>query len=189
MPRTLLCVGALAVFTLPCRAEPTISAGDDSAVYLRLITQATYYLPLGRNADTVLAARTRIGSVLGGSLSTIPSSRRLYAGGGGSVRGYAYQGVGPRLPDNTPQGGLGLFEASFEVRQHITGRWGAVAFVDVGAVSETSAPDFSNVNTGVGVGVRYDLGFGPIRADIAFPLDKREGDSSYELYLSIGQSF
>ena len=52
-----------------------------------------------------------------------------------------------------------------------------------------SAPDFSNVNTGVGVGVRYDLGFGPIRADIAFPLDKREGDSSYELYLSIGQSF
>lgn len=176
-------------FRIDGRAEPTISAGDDSAVYLRLIAQASYYLPFGDDADTVLAARTRIGSVMGASLSSIPSSRRLYAGGGGSVRGYAYQGVGPRLPDNTPQGGLGLFEASFEVRQRITGRWGAVAFIDVGAISDSDAPDFSNVNTGVGFGVRYDLGFGPIRADIAFPIDKRAGDNAYELYLSIGQSF
>ena len=176
-------------FRIDGRAEPTISTGDDSAIYLRLIAQGSYYLSFGEDAGTVLAVRTRIGSVMGGSLASIPSSRRLYAGGGGSVRGYAYQGVGPRLPDNTPQGGLGLFEASFEVRQHITGRWGAVAFIDVGAISEGDAPDFSNVNTGVGFGVRYDLGFGPIRADIAFPVDRRAGDNAYEIYLSIGQSF
>ena len=53
----------------------------------------------------------------------------------------------------------------------------------------TSACDFSEVSTGVGLGVRYNLGFGPIRADIALPLDKREGDPDYQIYLSIGQSF
>ena len=68
-------------------------------------------------------------------------------------------------------------------------RWGGVVFVDVGGVTDTETPDFSNVSAGVGVGVRYDLGFGPIRADIAVPLNKRTGDPSYQIYLSIGQSF
>jgi translocation and assembly module TamA len=176
-------------FRLEGRLEPTFSTGDDTLIYLRAIGQASAYLPLGREANTVFAGRLKLGSVAGGSLAAIPSSRRLYAGGGGSVRGYAYQGVGPRLTDNTPQGGLGLFEASFEARQHIKGKWGAVAFIDVGAISDSETPDFSNVNTGVGVGVRYDLGFGPIRADLAIPIDKRTGDSAYEIYLSIGQSF
>lgn len=171
------------------RAEPTLSLGDDTAAYLRVQGQGSYYYPLGEEARTVLAGRLKIGSVVGGSLTNIPSSRRLYAGGGGSVRGYAYQGVGPRLPDNTPIGGLSVFEASGEVRQRFGERWGGVFFVDIGGVADTEAPDFSNVSTGVGVGVRYDLGFGPIRADIAVPLTKRAGDPSYQIYLSIGQSF
>lgn len=171
------------------RAEPTVSLGDDSTAYLRVQGQGSLYYPLGEQARTVLAGRLKIGSVLGGSLANIPAARRLYAGGGGSVRGYAYQGVGPRLADNTPIGGLSLFEASGEVRHKFGDRWGAVAFVDVGGVSSTPSPDFSNVSAGVGVGVRYDLGFGPIRADIAVPMSKRVGDPSYQIYLSIGQSF
>ena len=42
---------------------------------------------------------------------------------------------------------------------------------------------------GAGVGVRYKLPFGPVRADVAFPLNKREGDSDFQLYISIGQAF
>ena len=171
------------------RGEPTLSAGDDTTAYLRVQGQGSLYYPLGEEARTVLAGRLKVGSVLGGSLSAIPAARRLYAGGGGSVRGYAYQGVGPRLADGTPLGGLSVFEASGEVRHNFGGRWGGVVFVDIGGVSSTETPDFSNVNAGVGVGVRYDLGFGPIRADIAVPLTKREGDPSYQIYLSIGQSF
>jgi translocation and assembly module TamA len=171
------------------RAEPTLSVGSDSAAYLRVQGQGSLYYPLGEEARTVLAGRLKIGSVVGGSLANIPAARRLYAGGGGSVRGYAYQGVGPRLPDNTPIGGLSVFEASGEVRHNFGGRWGGVVFVDVGGVSSTETPDFSNVSAGIGAGVRYDLGFGPIRADIAVPLSKRDGDPSYQIYLSIGQSF
>jgi translocation and assembly module TamA len=171
------------------RAEPTLSLGNDTSAYLRVQGQGSLYYPLGEEARTVLAGRLKIGSVVGGSLANIPAARRLYAGGGGSVRGYAYQGVGPRLPDNTPIGGLFVFEASGEVRHNFGNRWGGVVFVDIGGVSSTEMPDFSNVSAGVGAGVRYDLGFGPIRADIAVPLSKRDGDPSYQIYLSIGQSF
>ncbi len=169
--------------------EPTVSGGDASALFFRAQAQGTAYLPLDSQGRTVVAGRLRLASVVGGDLDNIPASKRFYAGGGGSVRGYSYQGVGPRLTDNTPQGGLGLFETSIELRHKFRGRWGGVVFADVGGLSSSAAPDFSNVSTGVGVGVRYDLGFGPIRADIAVPLTKRKGDPTYQIYLSIGQSF
>ena len=174
---------------LNMRAEPTLVTGDRQLTYLKLQGDASAYLPLGADAGTVLAARLHVGSIVGGRIPDVPTDRRFFAGGGGSVRGYAYQAVGPRLSDNTPEGGLSLVETSFEVRQQVTGRWGVVGFVDAGSVGITSAPDFKHMRAGVGVGVRYDLGFGPIRFDIATPLARRQGDSPFQLYISIGQSF
>jgi translocation and assembly module TamA len=172
------------------KAEPTYSFGDVNQPYLRLQAQVSDYLPLTRTASTVIATRFKLGSVIGGTLATIPAANRFYAGGGGSVRGYSYQGVGPTLPGTaTPQGGQSLFEASLELRQKISAKWGVVAFVDAGGVGESSAPDFSNVSAGVGLGVRYNLGFGPIRVDIAAPLQRHPGAPAFQLYLSIGQSF
>ncbi|MET0337226.1 MAG: autotransporter assembly complex family protein [Caulobacter sp.] len=171
------------------RGEPTFVTGDDSITYLKTQAQVTGYLPISKEAKTVLAGRAKAGLIVGGRIPSVPGSRRFFAGGGGSIRGYAFQGVGPRLSDNTPQGGLSLLEASFEVRQRITGPWGMVAFVDAGAVGTNEFPKTRDFSAGAGVGVRYDLGFGPIRADIAVPLDKREGDPSFQVYLSIGQSF
>jgi translocation and assembly module TamA len=171
------------------RAEPTASTGDDTLFYIRALAQGSAYFGFGKQANTVAAVRVRLGTVAGAPLDQVPAARRLYAGGGGSVRGYSYQGVGPRLADNTPQGGLSLVEASGELRQRINDKWGAAAFIDVGAVGAQETPSFSRVSTGVGAGVRYNLGFGPIRADIAFPLNKRAGDPAYQIYLSIGQSF
>ena len=174
---------------LDVRAEPTYLFGDGSLPYLKVQSQGTVYVPFGPKARTVLAGRIRAGTMFGGSIPTVPASRRFYAGGGGSVRGYAFQAIGPRLSDNTPQGGISLLEGSFEVRQKVRERWGVVAFVDAGAVGTDKFPTGDEYSVGVGVGVRYDLGFGPIRADIAFPLDQREGDPSFQIYLSIGQSF
>jgi translocation and assembly module TamA len=169
------------------RAEPTGIAGDVSLVYLKAQVQGSYYWPISN--DTVLAVRGRIGSILGGRLPDVPASRRLYAGGGGSVRGYAYQGVGPRLVDNTPAGGLSLVETSVEVRQHIVGPWSAAFFVDAGTVGTNQAPDFDDLSAAVGAGVRYNLGFGPIRFDVAVPLNPRQGDPDFQIYISIGQAF
>lgn len=174
---------------LEARVEPTATFGDSQALYLKVQSQASYYLSLDEEATTVLAARAKVGSIWGAVLDDVASPRRFYAGGGGSVRGYGWQAIGPRLPDNTPVGGVSVAEASFEVRRKITERWGAVAFVDAGGVGGDSFPGGDDFGVGAGFGVRYDLGFGPVRADIAFPLEKREGDAGFQIYISIGQAF
>ena len=174
---------------LTVAAQPTAVTGDDSLLFLRTEAQATAYLPLQDGAKTVLAGRVRIGSIFGGDELSVPSDRLFYSGGGGSVRGFQYQGVGPRLPDNTPRGGLSLFETSIEVRRDVWRNFQGVAFVDAGAIGFQETPNLNNLRYGVGVGVRYKLPFGPIRADIAFPLDRREGDADFQIYVSIGQAF
>lgn len=174
---------------LTIAAQPTAVAGEDTVLFLRTEAQATAYLPVQDNARTVLAGRVRIGSIIGGEELTVPSDRLFYSGGGGSVRGFEYQGVGPRLPDNTPRGGLSLFEASAEVRRDVWRNFQAVAFVDAGAIGFQETPNFNNLRYGAGVGLRYKLPFGPIRADIAFPLDRRDGDADFQIYVSIGQAF
>ena len=176
-------------FRLSGRLEPKDNVGDGSIAYVKTSAQASVYWPVLGSDATVIAARVRIGSILGGSIPRVPAPDRFYAGGGGSVRGFAYQAVGPRYPDNTPTGGLSLFESAFEVRQRLTQRWGAVAFIDAGSVGEQIAPNFQRPDIGVGVGLRYNLGFGPIRVDFATPLTARRGDSPFQIYLSVGQSF
>lgn len=171
------------------RGEPIGHSGDDTMAYLRAQADGRVYIPLDGEADLVVAGRLKIGAIAGGRIPEVPASRRFYAGGGGSVRGYAYQAVGPRFSDSTPQGGLSLVEGSLEVRRKVVGAWSGVAFIDAGVLGDRSAIEFDDPAVGVGVGVRYDLGFAPVRADIAVPLNKREGDSAFQVYLSIGQSF
>lgn len=176
-------------FRLYVSAQPTAVTGEDTVLFLRTEGQATAYLPLQDGAKTVLAGRARIGSIIGGQELTVPSDRLFYSGGGGSVRGYSYQSINPRLPDNTPRGGLSLFETSLEVRHDIGQKFQAVGFIDAGAIGFQETPNLTNMRYGAGVGVRYKLPFGPVRADIAIPLNKREGDSNFQLYISIGQAF
>lgn len=176
-------------YRFTANVQPTAVTGDDSLLFFRAETQLTAYLPVQTAAQTVLAGRIKLGSIIGGEELTIPADRLFYSGGGGSVRGFEYQGVGPRLPDNTPRGGLSLFEVSAEVRRDIGRSFQAVAFVDAGSIGSSETPDFSNLRIAVGAGVRYKLPFGPVRFDLSLPLDKREGDAAFQVYVSIGQAF
>lgn len=171
------------------RLEPTLILGDTNLPYLRAVAQGTYYQRLDKEAHTVVAGRLRLGRILNGTVDQIPASQRFYAGGGGSVRGFPYQAVGPRLDDNTPRGGVFLFESSLEVRRDITQRWGVALFVDAGAVGSSGPIDLQDLAVGAGVGVRYNLGFAPIRLDIATPVARRRGEPPIQVYVSIGQSF
>jgi translocation and assembly module TamA len=174
---------------LDARAEPTFITGDRQLVYLKTQAQVSGYVPFDAHADTVVATRLKIGAILGGSIPDVPADRRFFAGGGGSVRGFGYQEVGPRLSDNTPEGGLSLVETSLEIRRKLTRQWGLVAFVDAGSVGSSSTPTFHDISVGAGLGVRYDLGFGPLRLDIGAPINPRQGDGPVQVYISIGQSF
>jgi translocation and assembly module TamA len=172
------------------RLEPTLAIGHTTLPYLRVLAQSSAYLPLGPNARTVLAARLNVGSIgNGASLADIPAPQRFYAGGSGSVRGFSYQAVGPHFPDNTPEGGLSLIESSAEVRHKLTEKWGLVGFIDAGSVGVRPNPDLTHLSVGAGVGVRYDLGFGPIRVDVAGPVTNRRDAAPVQIYVSIGQSF
>ena len=175
---------------LTARAEPTVETGGGMTLpYLKLLGQVTAYLPLDSDGRTVIAGRLKLGSILNGTVSDIPAPQRFYAGGGGSVRGFGYQEVGPRLADNTPEGGLSLTEASLEVRHQLSRDWGLVAFVDAGTIGKGQAPDFRELSAGAGLGVRYNLGFGPLRVDVATPITARHGQAPLQIYVSLGQAF
>jgi translocation and assembly module TamA len=169
--------------------QPTAVTGDEHIVYLQALGQVSGYLSLGRDDRTVLAARLKLGSLINGAIPQVPSDQRFYSGGGGSVRGYAYQGIGPQFPNGIPEGGLSLVETSVEMRRRLFGRWGAAAFVDAGSVGLSQTPDFSELRVGVGVGARYLITFAPIRMDVAYPLNPTFHSRGPQLYISIGQAF
>jgi translocation and assembly module TamA len=174
---------------ISARIEPTLLTGDGEFTFLKLQGQASGYIPFDTKGDTVLAARLRLGSITNGTVDDIPGPQRFFAGGGGSVRGFGYQEVGPRLSDNTPEGGLSLAEISLELRRRLTEKWGVVAFLDGGTVGSGQLPNFQDASIGAGFGVRYNLGFGPIRVDLATPVTSRRGEAPLQVYVSIGQSF
>ena len=171
-------------------APATSRTVGEQFYYLANQADASYYQSIGSNI--VAAGRLRYASILGAPLFAIAPSRRLYAGGGGSVRGYGYQAVGPKNDLGEPTGGRSLVEASVEARigtGFFDGALSVVPFFDIGAVSIDTTPDFRFVKYGAGVGVRYDTGFGPLRLDVGVPLNPDEGDSPVAVYVSLGQAF
>ncbi|WP_112662832.1 autotransporter assembly complex protein TamA [Microvirga flavescens] len=152
-------------------------------------TASTYYA-LDDEARYILAGRIGLGSIAGPSLDEIPANWRFFAGGGGSVRGYRYQSLGPMGPFGFVVGGRSLFEASLEARIKITDTIGIVPFIDAGNAFDAVAPSFNDkLFVSAGLGLRYYTPIGPIRLDVATPLNRREGDKPVAIYVSIGQSF
>ncbi|TXN20762.1 autotransporter assembly complex family protein [Methylobacterium sp. WL9] len=165
--------------------------GSDPGIFVAKAQGSTYYA-LDDEANTVLAGRIGFGSVSGASLAEIPDNFRFFAGGGGSVRGFAFRTLGPRGPFNLPIGGRSLLEASLEARIKVTDTIGIVPFFDAGTAFASSLPDFDErIRKAVGLGLRYYTGIGPIRVDLAFPLDRIKGNRErpVALYISLGQAF
>ena len=166
-----------------------INHGNDLFAILKLV--GTTYVNVSGDGRSVIAGRAAFGTVPGGTNVSIPPDKLFYAGGGGSVRGFTYQSAGPRDAFNNPLGGASLVEGSVEFRQRIGKSFGVVAFLDAGSAYLTTMPNFSE-NTprlGAGVGARYYTGFGPARLDLGIPLNKRDGDAPFGVYVSLGQAF
>ncbi len=177
-------------FRLLGRISPELSFQGGTFPYARAQIDASAYRPLSGNV--VAAGRVRLGTILGARRDDIAPSRRFYSGGGGSVRGYGFQQIGPRDIDGDPIGGRSLAEFSLEARirlKNLGGNFGVVPFLDGGTLTDTSFPDVSNWQLGAGIGLRYYSSFGPIRIDVGTPLNPRSGDSRVAVVVSLGQAF
>ncbi len=194
-------VGGLRYDTRDSKTEPTEGVYADIEAFpyyeweygnfaARFEAEARAYAALDSEGRIVLAGRLKVGSIVGTDIEETPPNLLFLAGGGGSVRGYAYNNIGIRYPDGSITGGLSLVEGSAEIRARFTKTIGAVAFVDFGTVGRESYPDFGeDLKIGAGAGLRYYTGLGAIRLDVAVPLDRGPGDPSFGLYAGIGQAF
>jgi len=167
--------------------EPGLTYGDTNIAFGRISGEASVYSDFGTEGNFVGALRGKLGTIIGPNGA--PPDRLFFAGGGGSVRGYEYQSISPRDSAGELVGGRSLFEMSAEVRYRASDTLGYVAFLDGGAAGSNTEPPLDTLSYGAGVGLRYYTAFGPLRADIAVPLNKKEGDADFQVYISIGQAF
>ena len=169
---------------------PYVGSYNQEFTALKTRLDGAWYRSLASDDSLVLAMRAAAGSLTGVSTDDVPASVRFYSGGGGSVRGYDYQSIGPRDADKNPLGGSSFTEVGLETRWRWSESWGMAAFVDGGSVLNDRLPKpGKDMLWGAGLGARMYTMIGPVRIDVATPLNPRSGDGKFFLYISIGQSF
>jgi translocation and assembly module TamA len=173
---------------------PYQTIGNRNASFVTMQASASTYLDAGalwgaKPGRTVLAVRGLVGDIEGATQFQVPADKRFYAGGTATVRGYKYQTVGPIFPDQQPQGGTSVVAGTLELRQRFLGNFGAVGFVDAGQVAANGWSFAGPWGIGVGVGARYYTSIGPVRLDLAVPVNKLPDSGSFQIYLGIGQAF
>jgi translocation and assembly module TamA len=173
---------------------PTESLGHQNATFVILQGAASTYfdlatLGLTKPGSTVFAVRGLVGSAQGATQFDLPPDQRFYGGGSATARGFRYQTIGPLFQDQEPQGGAAIDAIQLEYRQRVWGPVGAVLFADAAQVNANNAPFQGTLREGIGTGVRYYTPIGPIRVDVAVPVNKPPNGDSFELYLGLGQAF
>jgi translocation and assembly module TamA len=176
-------------YKLDFKLEPAAVTLDNTDLFMTFAAGGSVYHDILGDKTLIAAARSRAAFILGPARDLIPASRRLYTGGGGSIRGFEHQSVGPLDGGNDPEGGRSSLEFGTEVRWRITDDIGIVPFIDGGSAFEDPTPDFTDFRFAAGLGLRYYTPIGPLRLDIATPLNPREQDNLFEFYISIGQAF
>ena len=171
--------------------QPFFNLLDSNVRFIKTTLAGSYYTTFNSWLwSPTFATRSAIGSITGTTRDEVPANERFYVGGGGSVRGYPYQTLGP-LDGNDPDGGLSYTEVSVETRFHWGESWGGVLFLDGGNAYNGELPSIGeDLRWGTGFGLRFYTSFAPIRFDVAFPLNRREEiDDSFQIYISLGQAF
>ncbi|MCU7929498.1 MAG: autotransporter assembly complex protein TamA [Candidatus Thiodiazotropha sp. (ex Codakia rugifera)] len=167
------------------RLEFRIEGASDSLLsstsFIQLYANSKFIYGLGEG-DWRLLSRLELGTTWADDLKELPPSKRFFAGGDNTVRGFGYQDLGPRDEDGDVIGGRYITVGSLELERHISGKWSGALFVDAGNAFD---PDFdSETAYGVGFGVRWRSPVGPVRFDVA---NGSDGDEhQWRLHIVVG---
>lgn len=179
-------------YYLDLGATPFIST-DGEIKGARFYGDARGYVTLGEEEKLTLAGRVQLGSVLGADLTEAPADFLFYSGGGGTVRGQAYQSLGVDTVQGlatVTTGGASFLGAQLEARYAIRENISLVGFYDFGQVGAQASPlEDADWHAGAGVGLRYDTGIGPIRLDLGTPANGANAGQNLQVYIGIGQAF
>lgn len=170
------------------RFKTSLNTMGSDAEFLRWDHDLRGFLPLNRNADTVLCTALRFGRGWILADSVIPAGERFFLGGADTNRGFDHKECGPRTADGDPLGGLSYILANLELRFHLAGRMHAAIFADAGNVF-ADTPDAPYLRPSAGFGLRYETPIGPFRADMGFNLDPEPGESDYVVQIALGHAF
>jgi translocation and assembly module TamA len=179
-------------FYIDAEAKPFLGFGTtDSGARFTLDGRA--YRSLGEPGQFVVAARAHMGAIVGSSLLGTPRDELFFSGGGGTVRGHPYRSLGVPITRDSGEefliGGTYFLAGSIELRAKVSEKIGVVGFFDAGRVDvDGFFDDSGDWQTGAGLGLRYDTGFGPVRLDVAAPVGGSTGDG-VQIYIGLGQSF
>lgn len=155
--------------------HPNIST-TESFLQSRLWAKAI--IPLG---PARLLTKFDIAQTVVDDVTTLPASVRFFAGGDTSVRGFAYQSLGPKDATGDVIGGRHLAVAGVELDFALSEHWHPAIFADAG--NAFNEPDELDIRYSAGAGIRWRSPLGPIRIDVARPVD---ADRAWRLHLSMG---
>lgn len=173
------------------RGVPAINIKKASEFYYSQVFTFSSYFNLWRGDFLILAQKLTVGTIFSNGLDAVPVPKRFFGGSEENLRGYRYYTVSPLKKHDKPIGGRSEIFYTIEPRFRFTNCFGLVPFFDIGNVYLKEWPTFKGKwRKSVGIGFRYFSIIGPLRLDVAFPLNRREEiDPHWWVFVSLGQSF
>ncbi|MEW8563009.1 MAG: autotransporter assembly complex family protein [Candidatus Thiodiazotropha sp.] len=167
------------------RLELRLEGAADSLLsttdFFQLYAAGKFIRGLGEG-DWRLLGRLELGATWADELTDLPPSKRFFAGGDNTVRGFGYQDLGPRDDNDEVIGGRNFAVGSIELERHISGKWSAALFADAGNAFD---PDYdAETAYSLGLGARWRSPVGPVRIDIA--RGWVEDEAQWRLHIVIG---
>ncbi len=164
--------------SLETRAATQALLSDVDLVQLKFNSKGI--LPLGQKARFL--TRFEAGYNFVDDFTVLPASLRFFAGGDNSLRGYEYESLGPEDNAGDVVGGEGLVVGSVEVDYLFKPKWAIAAFADGGNAFEVND---IQIKKSVGVGARWRSPIGPVKIDLAFPIEDDDADN-FRIHFSLG---
>ncbi|MET0532916.1 MAG: BamA/TamA family outer membrane protein [Steroidobacter sp.] len=160
------------------RGSPETLGSDASFIQLRLKGERVFDM----SELWHLHLRSEMGISRIAATSDLPASQRFFAGGEGSVRGFALNELSPRDDQDRTIGGRNLATGTVEVVRDLPRNFGVAAFYDIGNAFD----DFSDpqLEYAAGLGVRYNIAVASFGIDIAQALSESGRSPRVHLYIA-----